>query len=72
VKYFYDQKTGLKVKQFTNVQNATVMEFSDYQNINTGIKLPFTEMNSVNGQPIQFKIKSAAANTGLTNDTYKQ
>ena len=72
VKYFYDQKTGLKVKQFTNVPNATVMEFSDYQNINTGIKLPFTEMNSVNGQPIQFKIKSAAANAGLTNDTYKQ
>jgi hypothetical protein len=72
VKYFYDQKTGLKVKQFTDVPNATVMEFSDYQNVNTGVKLPFTEMNSVNGQPIQFKIKSATANTGLTNDTYKQ
>ncbi|SHM16346.1 M1 family metallopeptidase [Mucilaginibacter sp. OK098] len=72
VKYFYDQKTGLKVKQFTDVPNATVMEFSDYQNVNTGVKLPFTEMNSVNGQPIQFKIKSATANTGLTNDTYRQ
>ena len=72
VKYFYDQKTGLKVKQFTDVPNSTVMEFSDYQNVNTGVKLPFTEMNGVNGQPIQFKIKSATANTGLTNDTYKQ
>ncbi|MDB4919225.1 M1 family metallopeptidase [Mucilaginibacter sp.] len=72
VKYFYDQKTGLKVQQFTDVPNATVMEFSDYQNINTGIKLPFTEMNSVNGQPIQFKIKSAAANTGLTNNAFTQ
>jgi hypothetical protein len=71
VKYFYDQKTGLKVKQYTDVPNATVMEFSDYQNVNTGIKLPFTEMNSVNGQPVEFKVKNAAANTGLTNDTFK-
>ncbi|ASU34533.1 M1 family metallopeptidase [Mucilaginibacter xinganensis] len=70
VKYFYDYKTGLKVKQFTDVPNATVMEFSDYQNVNTGIKLPFTEMNSVNGQPIQFKVKSATANIGLTNDAF--
>ncbi|MCR8556900.1 M1 family metallopeptidase [Mucilaginibacter sp. BJC16-A38] len=72
VKYFYDAKTGLKVKQYTDVINATVMEFSDYQNVNTGIKVPFTEMNSLNGQPIEFKVKSAVANTGLTNDVFKQ
>jgi len=71
VKYFYDIKTGLKVKQFTDVANATIMEFSDYQNVNTGIKLPFTEMNSVNGTPIQFKVKSATVNTGLTNESFK-
>ncbi|HEY8931467.1 MAG TPA: M1 family metallopeptidase [Mucilaginibacter sp.] len=71
VKYFYDIKTGLKVKQFTDVPNATIMEFSDYQNVNTGIKLPFTEMNSVNGTPIQFKVKSATVNTGLTNEAFK-
>jgi hypothetical protein len=72
VKYFYDAKTGLKIKQYTNVPNATIMEFSDYQAVNTGVKLPFTEMNSVNGQPIEFKVKSATANTGLTNDAFKQ
>jgi hypothetical protein len=71
VKYFYDQKTGLKVKQYTDVPNATVMEFSNYQNVNTGIKLPFSEMNSVNGQPIEFKVQSATANTGIGVDVFK-
>ena len=71
VKYFYDQKTGLKVKQNTDVVNATVMEFSNYQNINTGIKLPFSEMNSVNGQPIEFKVQSATANTGIGADVFR-
>ena len=71
VKYFYDQKTGLKVRQYTDVVNATVMEFSNYQNINTGIKLPFSEMNSVNGQPIEFKVQSATANTGVGNEVFK-
>ena len=71
VKYFYDQKTGLKVKQYTDVVNATVMEFSNYQNVNTGIKLPFSEMNSVNGQPIEFKVQSATANTGIGADIFK-
>jgi hypothetical protein len=71
VKYFYDQKTGLKLKQYTDVQNATRMEFSNYQSINTGVKIPFAEKNSVNGNPIDFKIASATANTGLTDDTFK-
>jgi hypothetical protein len=71
VKYFYDQKTGLKLKQYTDVPNATVMEFDDYQGINTGVKIPFTEKNGINGTPITFKIKSATANTNLTDDTFK-
>ncbi len=72
VKYFYDQKTGLKLKQFTAVQNATVMEFDDYRDINTGVKIPFSEKNGINGTPILYKIKSATANTGLADDVFKQ
>ena len=71
VKYFYDAKTGLKVKQYTDVANATHMEFSDYRTINTGVKIPFSELNSVNGNPIQFEIKSASANTGLLEDSFQ-
>jgi len=71
VKYFYDQKTGLKVKQYTDVQNATRMEFSDYRAINTGIKIPFDEKNAINGDPIEYHLKSATADTGLSNDMFK-
>jgi hypothetical protein len=71
VNYFYDLKTGLKIKQYTDVPNATRMEFSNYQEINTGVKVPFSEVNSVLGQPVTFKITSATANTGLTADSFK-
>jgi hypothetical protein len=70
VKYFYDQKTGFKIKQFTDVPNATVMEFGNYQEVNTGVKIPYSEKTTVVGQPIEFKVKSATANTGLTNDAF--
>jgi len=71
VKYFYDIKTGLKLKQFTDVPNSTVMEWDDYRDINTGIKIPYSEKTTVVGQPIEFKVKSAAANTDLTADSFK-
>jgi hypothetical protein len=71
VKYFYDQKTGLKLRQYTDVPNSAKMEFSDYRDINTGVKIPFDEKNAINGDPIEFKIKSATANTGLSDDTFK-
>jgi len=71
VNYFYDTKTGLKVEQYTDVPNSTVMEFTDYQNIDTGIKIPFTEKTAIVGQPIEFKVKSAKVNTGLSNDVFK-
>jgi len=71
VKYFYDFKTGLKIKQFTDVTGSTVMEWGDYKDINTGIKIPFTEKTTVVGQPIEFKVKSATANSDLTTDSFK-
>jgi Peptidase family M1 domain len=71
VKYFYDQKTGLKLRQYTDAPNATHIEFDNYQSINTGVKIPFAEKNTVNGNPIDFKITSATANTNLGDDTFK-
>ena len=71
VNYFYDTKTGLKVEQYTDVPNSTVMEFTDYQSIDTGIKIPFSEKTAIVGQPIEFKVKSAKVNTGLSNDIFK-
>lgn len=71
VKYYYDQKTGLKVRQFTDVPNSTVMEFGDYRDINTGIKIPFLEKTTIVGQPIEFKVKGAMANGGVSGDVFK-
>jgi hypothetical protein len=71
VKYYYDQKTGLKVKQYTDVENSTRMEFKDYRDINTGVKIPFDETSSINGEPIDYKLSGATANTGLGDDIFK-
>jgi len=71
VRYYYDTKTGLKLKQYTDVANSTKMEFKDYRDINTGIKIPFDETSSINGEPIDYKLSSATANTGLGNDIFK-
>lgn len=71
VNYFYDMKTGLKLKQFADIPNSIRMEFSDYQTIDTGVKIPFTELNSVFGYPVTFKINSAIVNSGLTNESFK-
>jgi hypothetical protein len=71
VKYFYDQKTGLKIKQYTDVPNSTVTEFGDYRDIDTGIKIPFSEKSTIVGQPITFKVKSAKVNSGLSDDLFK-
>jgi hypothetical protein len=71
VKYYYDQKTGLKLKQYTDVVNSTRMEFKDYRDINTGVKIPFDETSSINGEPIDYKLSGATANTGLGDDIFK-
>jgi hypothetical protein len=71
VKYFYDQKSGFKVKQFTDVPNSTILDFGDYRDINTGIKIPFSEKTTIVGQPVEFKVKSAMANGGVGGDVFK-
>ncbi|HEY8782355.1 MAG TPA: M1 family metallopeptidase [Mucilaginibacter sp.] len=71
VNYFYDMKTSLKIKQLTDVANSTSTEFGDYQAIDTGIKIPFSEKTTIVGQPIEFKVKSAIVNSGLPDDMFK-
>lgn len=71
VKYFYDQKSGLKVQQYADAPNATHMTFKDYRDINTGVKIPFSESNNIVGAPIVYKLTSATANTGLSDDIFK-
>ncbi|WP_259065728.1 M1 family metallopeptidase [Mucilaginibacter sp. X4EP1] len=71
VECFYDQKTGLKIKQFTDVPGGTVIEWSDYRDIQGGIKIPFSEKTTVVGQPVEFKVKNTTVNSDLPDDTFK-
>jgi len=71
INYYYDMKTGLKIKQYTVAPLGTVMEWRDYRDIETGIKIPFDEKTTVVGQPIEFKVKSTKVNSGLSNDLFK-
>ena len=70
-KYYYDQKTGLKVKESFEMPTKTTIELSDYRTIDGGVKIPYTEKTVVVGQPIEFNVKSASVNTGLSNDVFK-
>ncbi|MBS1528871.1 MAG: M1 family metallopeptidase [Bacteroidetes bacterium] len=72
VKYFYDVKTGLKVAQYATTPAATHMEFSDYRDINGGVKIPFAEVNALLGFPLNYKVTSATANTNLADDIFNK
>ena len=71
IKYFYDQKTGYKVRQYTAVANSNVTDYSDYRDVNTGIKIPFTQNATIVGQPVTFTVKTATVNSNLSNDLFK-
>jgi len=71
VKSFFDTKTGLKIKQFTDTPNSTVNEFGDYHEINGGVKIPYDIKTTVLGQPVEFKVSGAVANSGVSDGQFK-
>jgi hypothetical protein len=54
IKSYYDQKTGLKVRE--TVQDATPIDFSDYRRVE-GIEIPFTEKTTFLGEAVDFRVK---------------
>ncbi|MCC8426298.1 M1 family metallopeptidase [Mucilaginibacter sp. UR6-11] len=70
VKSYFDVKTGLKVKQVTDVVNSSPTEFADYREVN-GVKIPYDIKTFLLGSPVELKVTGAAANTGLSNDEFK-
>ncbi len=71
VKTYYDQQTGLKVKQYTDVVGASVTEWSDYRDTPTGVKIPYKFNANVVGQPVNFEVTDVKVNTGLADDLFK-
>lgn len=70
VKSYFDQQTGLKLKQVTDVVNATPTEFADYHEVN-GVKIPYDIKTVMLGVPVEYKVTTAVANTGLSDELFK-
>ena len=71
IKSYFDTKTGLKIKQFTDTPGSTVNEYGDYREVNGGVKIPFDIKTFVLGQPVEFKVSGAVANSGVTDGVFK-
>jgi len=58
IKLFYDQKTGLKLREQIDQPGGTAVDFDNYRTVN-GVQLPYIEKANFVGFPIDFKLKSA-------------
>ncbi|WP_295719800.1 M1 family metallopeptidase [Mucilaginibacter sp.] len=65
IRNFYDQKTGLKVKQVVDGPVNSIIEWSNYEGINGGVKIPFVIKTVVLGHPADFKVKETAVNSNM-------
>ncbi|MEZ2335267.1 M1 family metallopeptidase [Mucilaginibacter sp. RCC_168] len=65
IRNFYNQKTGLKIKQVIEGSVNSVTEFGDYEGINGGIRIPFLIKTTLLGQSAEFKVKETAVNSGM-------
>jgi molybdopterin-binding protein len=71
IKNFYSQKTGLKVKQVVDGPVSSVSEWSNYEGINGGIKIPFLTRTTLVGQSIEFKVKETAVNNNISAELFR-
>jgi len=72
VERFYDEKTGLKIKEnYIKPGAVSFVELSDYNNIDGGIQMPFTKKSDLGGYQIEYKLKEVKSNTGLKEDSFK-
>ncbi len=66
MKYFYDQKSGLKRKQYEDSPKRVVTEFGDYRELSNGIKIPYSEITPIpNGRAVEYKVDSVKINEGM-------
>ncbi|MDN3546796.1 M1 family metallopeptidase [Mucilaginibacter aquaedulcis] len=66
IKNFYSQKSGLKVKQVVDGPVISATEWSNYEGINGGIRIPFFMKTTLLGQPAEFKVKETAVNSNIS------
>ena len=71
IQCFYDYYTGLKLKSIRFFPSARSVEFTDYREINDGIKIPFAWEGNFYSYYLKYKVKSAIADGGISDDVFK-
>jgi len=71
IRNFYNQKTGLKIKQVVEGSVNSVTEFGDYEGINGGIRIPFLIKTTLLGQSAEFKVKETAVNSCMAAGVFQ-
>lgn len=69
---FYDVENGLKLKS-TGTQNGVTQEvtFEDYRPVTNGPLQPYLSKTSMQGVPVEIKVKDVQVNTGLKTEDFK-
>lgn len=69
---FYDVENGLKVRSVGTQEGVTQdVSFEDYHKTDFGINYPFLSKTSMQGMPIEMKVKEVKVNTGLKSSDFK-
>ena len=71
IKYFYDAKTGLKIRRTVDMAAAVDSDFSDYREMSNGVKIPYTEKTLLNNIPIEYHVKTVQLNQGIDDKTFQ-
>ncbi len=71
VRNYYDEKTGLKIKEVTvEAEGSSSEELSDYREVSNGVKMPYSIKADTGGQLIDFKVKDIKINSNLPNKLF--
>ena len=72
IKDYFDEKTGLKLKEITENNGAVVssVEFRDYKEI-SGIKFAFGRKSELSGNLIDFKVTEIKVNSNIPDTDFK-
>ena len=72
VKRYYDETTGLKVREVTEKDGTVITnDYSDFRELPNGVKIPYTKKGDLGTYQIEFKVKEAKANTNLKESDFK-
>ena len=72
VKSYYDMVSGLKLREVRDFSGYnTTSDYSDYQNVGNGIKIPYTTKTTLFDNHIELKVSDAKVNSGLSESLFR-